>query len=114
VISYNGVVDTGKVLYSGVIDTGMVSLTGVNDTAERRTVAPFTLKLAKQKVEDLEGRHWTSNILGHLPTHRKKPLVAATFWGDAIVIFPPVNFQFDQSESRAALNYEKCTQKKIM
>ena len=47
-ISYNGVVDTGKVLYSGVIDTG------VNDTAERRTVAPFTLKLAKQKVEDLE------------------------------------------------------------
>jgi hypothetical protein len=71
VISYNGVVDTGKVLYSGVIDTGMVILTGVNDTAERRTVAPFTLKLAKQKVKDLEGCHCTSNILGHLPTHRK-------------------------------------------
>ena len=68
-ISYNGVVDTGKVLYSGVIDTGVVSLTGVNDTAERRTVAPFTLKLAKQK--DLEGCHSTNNILGHLPTHRK-------------------------------------------
>ena len=33
-ISYNGVVDTGKVLYSGVIDTSMVILTGVNDTAE--------------------------------------------------------------------------------
>ena len=33
-ISYNGDVDTGKVLYSGVIDTGMVILTGVNDTAE--------------------------------------------------------------------------------
>ena len=78
-ISYNGVVDTGKVLYSGVIDTSMVILTGVNDTAERRTVAPFTLKLAKQKVEDLEEFHCTSNILGHLPTHRKKPQIATTF-----------------------------------
>ena len=85
-ISYNGVLDTGKVLFSSVIDTGMVILTGVNDTAERRTVAPFTLKLAKQKVEDLEGCHCTSSILGHLPTHRKKPQVATTFWGDAIVI----------------------------
>jgi hypothetical protein len=34
VISYSGVVDTGKVLYSGVIDTGMVILTGVNDSTE--------------------------------------------------------------------------------
>ena len=91
-ISYSGVVDTGKVLYSGVIDTGMGSLTGVNDPVERRTVAPFTLKLAKQRVEDLEGCHCTSNILGHLPTHRKKRQVATTFWGDAIVIFTPANF----------------------
>ena len=91
-ISYNGVVDTGKVLYSGVIDTGIVILTGVNDTAERRTVASFTLKLTKQKFEDLEGCHCTSNILGHLPTHRKKLQVATTFWGDAIVIFTTANF----------------------
>ncbi len=49
-ISYNSVVDTGKVLYSGVIDTGMVILAGVNATAERSTVTPFTLPLAKQKV----------------------------------------------------------------
>jgi len=34
VISYKGVVDTGKVFYSSVIDTGMVILTGVNNNAQ--------------------------------------------------------------------------------
>jgi hypothetical protein len=59
---------------------------------ESRTVVPLTLKLAKQKVKVLEGCHFTSNILKHLPTHRKKPQLATTFWGDAIVIFTQANF----------------------
>ena len=91
-ISYNGVVDTGKVLYSGVIDTGMAILTGVKDIAERRTVAPFTLKLAKQKVEDLEGAIAPATSWDICRHTEKKPQIATTFWGDAIVIFTLANF----------------------
>ena len=39
--------------------------------SKSHTVAPFTFKVAKQKVEVREGRHCISHILGQFPTHKK-------------------------------------------
>ncbi len=65
------------------------------------TLVRFSLKPAKQKVEVLGMCHCTSNIHRHLPTHRKNLQVAATVWGDAIVIFSPINLRFSQAERRS-------------